>query len=176
MVTGALPVFHVCLFVLLLCVCVCVVPPHCLITPGLSTGLSLSLPLPTVKFPLRTARTIQTLRHLPTTSALLWKIYIDLGNHKHIFVWDILLLFLVLSLECHKDFLLQQQRGEVNEEVKTIKQGLKSYWTLNKAACAVFMAVLSVMHFKLSFISVAALGSTPLLYQRVITCFSGLHW
>lgn len=70
---------------------VCVVPLRCLITPGLSTGLSLGLPLPTVKFPLRTAWTMQT---LPTTSALPWKIYIDLGNPKHIFVWDILLLFL----------------------------------------------------------------------------------
>lgn len=55
-----------------ICVCVCVSvcgPPHCLIIPGLYRGLSLGLPLPTVKFPLRSARTMQTLPCLSTTSA-----------------------------------------------------------------------------------------------------------
>lgn len=59
------------------CVCICTecvshVWSHSLsslIIPGLCRGLSLGLPLATVKFPLRTARTMQTLPSLSTTSA-----------------------------------------------------------------------------------------------------------
>lgn len=55
-----------------LCVSVCVYvcgPPHCLIISGLSRGLSLGLPLLTVKFPPQTAQTMRTLPRLSTTSA-----------------------------------------------------------------------------------------------------------
>lgn len=53
-----------------LCVPVCVCGPRrCLIIPGLCRGLSLGLPLPTVKFPLLTAWTMQTLPRLSATSA-----------------------------------------------------------------------------------------------------------
>lgn len=73
-VTGLLPVFqrahsHVCLCTescLGFCVCG---PTLCLIIPGLCSGLSLGPPLATVKFPLQTARTMQTLPRLSTTSA-----------------------------------------------------------------------------------------------------------
>lgn len=73
LLSGLLPVFqHTCAFVesrvdyVFLCVCG---PRRCLIIPGLCRGLSLGLPLPTVKFPLLTARTMQTLPRLSTTSA-----------------------------------------------------------------------------------------------------------
>lgn len=55
-----------CVDYVFLCVCG---PRRCLIIPGLCRGLSLGLPLPTVKFPLLTARTMQTLPRLSTTSA-----------------------------------------------------------------------------------------------------------